>query len=100
MDNRHKHINGNRDLSPEEITLMNEIVVKGEELEALCDKVKAYLIKQRVEATKSDPEEICDCPERDRIDRADPQHWLSWGRSSAQASLMYLTRAVAQPSNF
>lgn len=100
MENQHKHIKGYRELTADEIALMNEIKAMGEQLEALCDKVKAHLIQQRDEATKDDPEEIAGCPERDRIDRADPHHWESWGRSSAQATLMYLTRAVAQPTTF
>lgn len=41
MDNQHKHIKGYRDLSPEEIALMNEIKALGEQMGALVAKLRA-----------------------------------------------------------
>jgi len=41
MDNQHKQIKGYRDLSQEEIDLMNEIKAKGAELGELVEKLRA-----------------------------------------------------------
>lgn len=93
MDNQHQKITGYRDLTQEEIDLMNEIKALGPALEAICDKVKAHIDKQQQAAAN-------DAAEFERLNRANPELWESWGRGSAQTVLMYLTRAVAQPSSF
>lgn len=74
MDNQHKKIKGYRDLSQQEIDLMNEIKQKGEEIGALVDKLRS-------------------APDLD-------QRWVSIGATDMQTALMALVRAVAQPSTF
>lgn len=74
MDNQHKKIKGYRDLSQEEINLMNEIKAKGAELGELVAKL---------ENTSS-------------LD----QRWVNIGATDLQAGLMALTRSVAQPTTF
>ena len=75
MDNQHRQIKGYRELSAEEIALMNEIKTKGAELGELVQKL------------------------RDQTDHID-QRWVSIGAADLQTGLMALTRAVAQPTFF
>jgi hypothetical protein len=75
MDNQHRQIKGYRELSAEEIALMNEIKTKGAELGELVQKL------------------------RDQTDHID-QRWVSIGATDLQTGLMALTRAVAQPTFF
>ena len=99
MENQHRKINGYRELSQEEIDLMNEIKSFGPLLEQLCDKVRKHIDTQYEKAYGSEPSEA-DVEEVSRLVTADPLHWENWGRSTAQTVLMYLTRAVAQPTFF
>lgn len=74
MDNQHRQIKGYRELSQEEIDLMNEIKTKGAELGELVDKLrKAEGLDQR---------------------------WVSIGATDFQTGLMALTRSVAKPEFF
>ena len=75
MDNQHRQIKGYRELSAEEIALMNEIKTKGAELGELVQKLRY---------------------QTDHID----QRWVSVGATDLQTGLMALTRAVAQPTFF
>jgi hypothetical protein len=74
MDNQHKKIKGYRDLTQQEIDLMNEIKTKGAELGELVAKLK----------------------ETPNLD----QRWVSIGATDFQTGLMALTRSVAQPTFF
>jgi len=81
MDNQHKLIKGYRDLSQEEIDLMNE----GKELSAKVgewiDKLeKAYFAI----AIEQEP---------------DP-HWLAIGKTDLQKGFMAVIRSIAKPSTF
>lgn len=74
MENQHRQIKGYRELSAEEIALMNEIKEKGAELEQLVQKL--------------------------RVTPMLDQRWVSIGATDLQTGLMALTRAVAKPSTF
>ncbi|MHA3082143.1 Acb2/Tad1 domain-containing protein [Acinetobacter sp. ANC 5383] len=74
MKDQHTKIKGYRDLSQEEIDLMNEIKAKGVELGELVAKLRAT----------------------DGLD----QRWVSIGATDLQTGLMALTRGVAQPTSF
>lgn len=74
MENQHRHIKGYRDLTEEEIALMNEIKSKGAELEQLVYRLR-------------------NAPNLD-------QRWISIGVTDLQTGLMALTRGVAQPTSF
>ena len=74
MDNQHQQIKGYRDLSQEEIDMMNRIKQKGVELEQLVAIMK--------ECAGVDP------------------RWLSIGVTDLQKGLMALTRAIARPTSF
>lgn len=74
MENQHRQITGYRDLTADEIALMNRIKEHGAELEQLV----AYL----------------------RDLRGADQRWVSIGQTDLQTGLMALTRAVARPESF
>ena len=74
MDNQHKKIKGYRDLSQEEIDLMNEIKIKGAELGSVIEKL------EQLESTD--------------------KRWVSIGKTELQKGLMSLTRSVAKPDFF
>lgn len=73
MDNQHRKILGYRELSQEEIDLMNIIKKEGIALDDLVLRLQS-----------------APCDER----------WVSIGTTHLQQGLMALTRAVAQPNFF
>jgi len=79
MDNQHKHIKGYRDLSQDEIDLMNEIKVKAEECGELCARLK--------EMTRPNPTPL-------------DGRWVAIGTTHLQEGFMALVRSVAQPTTF
>lgn len=88
MENQHKHIKGYRDLSAEEIALMNEIKEHGEKSRELLAKVYAMLPAQNWEAGQEPTE-------------ADhPLYWWRYADGAFRTGCMYLVRAVAQPQSF
>ncbi len=95
MDNQHRSIKGYRELTQLEIDLMNEIKTKGQELEALSQKVFDHIQCQMQSANELGLQE-----EITRLDEANPLIWFYDGTSSLQKGLMFLTRSVAQPTSF
>lgn len=99
MDNQHKKISGCRDLSQEEIDLMNEIKAQGLALDKLVGKVLSHITDQYEHAGQlalatNDRSEI------HRLEAAQPDEWLRDARRKLQIAMMELTRAVAQPGGF
>lgn len=74
MDNQHKHIKGYRDLSAEEIALMNEAKAMAEQVGALVEKIAST---QGVDG-----------------------RWVSIGKTDLQKGFMSLIRGIAQPTTF
>lgn len=74
MDNQHRKISGYRELSQDEINLMNEIKAQGVVLGDLVAKLRASA----------------------ELD----QRWVSIGATDLQTGLMALTRGVAKPTFF
>jgi hypothetical protein len=74
MDNQHKLIKGYRDLSAEEIQLMNE-----------CKELSAK-VGELVEKLKATP----------NLD----QRWISIGTTDLQKGFMSIIRGIAQPTTF
>jgi hypothetical protein len=99
MDNQHRKIAGYRELSQAEIDLMNEIKALGPQLQAMAEKIDWYLAQQRGHAEHMAAHEN-DVVELGRLQAANPGFWAGSGRSSAQAALMFWTRAIAQPTFF
>lgn len=75
MENQHRHIAGYRELSADEIALMNEI-------KALERKVKRCV--QRLREKVNDPPD---------------QRWVSIGATHMDEGFMALTRSIARPQN-
>lgn len=95
MENQHRKITGYRELSQEEIDLMNQIKAIGSKLDELVTEVFAHLAVQRDDANaKNDEAEI------HRITASEASRWVSIARTDFQTGLMALTRAVAQPTTF
>lgn len=74
MENQHRKIKGYRELTQEEINLMNEVKVKGAELGELIEKLE-------------------NLPETDK-------RWLEIGKTNIQQGLMATTRAITKPEFF
>lgn len=74
MDNQHRQIKGYRELSAEEIAMMNKI----KEMSATVGELVEQL----------------------RISSAVNQRWVSIGATDLQQGFMALTRAVAKPDFF
>lgn len=74
MENQHKKIKGYRDLSQEEIDLMNEAKELAEKVGTLVEKMKGL-------------------PGND-------QRWISTGDTDLQKGFMCIIRGVAQPTTF
>jgi hypothetical protein len=74
MENQHRLIKGYRDLTQDEISLMNEIKEQGKQLGDLVATLKQM-------------------PDLN-------QRWVSIGATDLQTGLMALTRAVARPETF
>jgi hypothetical protein len=81
LDNQHRKISGYRELSQEEIDLMNRIKAFGPELQKLCSDLEAYIHN------------------REDFDGSS-LNWMQEGRLSLQKGLMFLTRSVANPTFF
>ena len=95
MENQHRKIKGYRELTQEEIDLMNEIKEMGEKLEQLTDKVDHYLTDQLNTAELNE-----DTSMADRVDRSYALNFAFDGKMSFKKGLMFLTRAIAQPESF
>lgn len=85
MENQHRKITGYRELSQDEIDLMNEIKAHGHDLADLITKVQ---------------ENIAEANKTFGIGDAEPYRWAAIARTDFQTGLMALTRAVARPEFF
>lgn len=74
VDNQHRKITGYRDLTEDEIALMNLCKGKAEELRELCELIG----------------------KSDNVD----QRWLAIARTDLQKGFMSLIRSVARPETF
>jgi hypothetical protein len=74
MENQHREIKGYRDLTPEEIALMNDAKGKSEDIGKLIEVLRAT----------------------PGID----QRWLSIAQTDLQKGFMALVRSIARPTTF
>lgn len=103
MENQHRKIKGYRELTQAEIDLMNEIKLKGAELEDLLIKAASHVQRQKDAAQTAQPgEPLTDAQhtELDRLFAAQPDKWIEISATHFQEGLMALTRAIAQPTFF
>lgn len=84
-------ITGYRNLTVDEIGLMNKIKARGADIEAMLLQVREHLAQQRACADDIDIARIKAC---------EPERWAAMARTDFQTALMALTRAVAQPTSF
>lgn len=99
MENQHRKISGYRELSQEEIDLMNEIKTFGPQFQALLEKIDAHHARQEAAAYGVNPMEA-DPAEVNRLLGAQPKRWKAIAATHLQEGLMALTRSVAQPTFF
>lgn len=101
MDNQHRQIKGYRELSQEEIDLMNRVKAFGPELHKLVEDINTHISAQYVKSFEGlVPTPEGGTPEEDRLENANPCAWMEEGRVALQKGLMFLTRAIAQPGFF
>jgi hypothetical protein len=74
VENQHQKIKGYRDLTEDEISLMNEVKGEAEIIGKLCDTLN----------------------EHPSIDK----RWLAIAKTDLQKGFMALVRAIAQPTTF
>ncbi len=94
MENQHRKIKGYRELSQEEIDLMNRIKAKGAELLALQAELDMKLSDYQNYLMLS----VGDGGEPERFQAAEPFRWSAIGKTDIQTGIMALVRAVAQPA--
>lgn len=87
MDNQHKQIKGYRDLSQEEIDLMNKIKSLAVQVGELVAEVEAITDRAYFNAEESNGE-------------AEACSWAFSARKDLQLGFMQLTRAIAKPTTF
>jgi SMC interacting uncharacterized protein involved in chromosome segregation len=98
MENQHRKISGYRELSQEEIDLMNEIKALGPQIETVIKKVKKHHLIQRKRISGMAVDQLT--AEVDRLELATPELFLALAKTDMQTGLMYMTRSVAQPTFF
>ena len=98
MENQHRKITGYRELSQEEIDLMNRIKAKGVELLELQYELNQMLHTQADQKSLNAAANTSDYAEFDRFMSAEPLRWAEIGKTDIQTGIMALVRAVAQPA--
>jgi len=94
MENQAKLIKGYRDLTEQEIDLMNRIKEQGEKLGELVAELQA--------SHKAEAEALQVTPDFSDVMQGhiDARRWTSIGQTHLQQGLMALVRAVGRPTNF
>ena len=100
MKNQHQKIKGYRDLSQQEIDLMNEIKAIGPQVQAVIEKAQKHISNQRYNCKCDAGQQVHDLDEWDRLESATPERFAAMAKTDFQTGLMYLTRAVTQPTSF
>ena len=85
MENQHRRIAGYRELCKEEIDLMNEIKIKGEEISMLFDKVYVHLNAQALAARALEDKAKFEF-EAERLGYAAPGNWAYEARHEMQTA--------------
>lgn len=98
MDNQHKLITGYRDLTEDEVALMNEVKAKAAEVGVLVERLRGRLPAFKIEG---DPVQVGDQTLIAVSDEAyETDRWMTIGQDHLQQGFMALTRAVARPTTF
>ncbi|EPH0970650.1 TPA: hypothetical protein ACGJRU_005826 [Pseudomonas aeruginosa] len=105
MDNQHRKIAGYRELTQDDIDLMNRVKAVGAELlalqAALAGRLGTDLEVKQAAATASklapEHESSPECVELRRFLAAEPLRWAAIAKTDIQTGVMALVRAIAQP---
>ncbi|EGT97401.1 MULTISPECIES: Acb2/Tad1 domain-containing protein [Acinetobacter calcoaceticus/baumannii complex] len=100
MDNQHRKINTYRELTQEEVDLMNEIKALGPQIQSIIEKVQSHVSTQRYNCKCDAGQQVHNVDEWDRLEAATPERFAAMAKTEFQTGLMYLVRAVAQPTGF
>lgn len=93
VDNQHRKIAGYRDLSQEDIDLINAITAHEQAALGLVATVQARLAA--TESSKLNPTHAADMA---RFAIAEPKRWAAVSKTHIQEGASALVRAVAQPT--
>ena len=94
MDNQHRLISSYRDLSAEEIALINKIKAAERELLCLIEEVQEHITGQvQAYSMVNDTEAIL------RVHATNAYEWHAKAKSEIETGFMALVRSVAQPYN-
>lgn len=96
MDNQHKKIKGYRDLSQEEVDLMNRIKAHGEKTGELVNELLA-LRNRQWGSLSGDEKDSCGLT-NEQI--SESRRAILLAKSELQTGQMWLVRAVALPDSF
>lgn len=96
MENQHRLIKTNRELSQEEIDLINQIKAMEKQCLALVNKVQGHLADTYNELDQARRTGSC-VEEFNRFNAADPHRWSNIARTDIQTGFMALVRSVVQP---
>ena len=99
MDNQHKLIAGYRDLTEDEIALMNEVKAKAEEVGQLVEKLREKLapVEADMAPVQVGGETVMAVV---GFESFETDRWMTIGQDHLQQGFMALTRAVARPTTF
>jgi len=98
VDNQHRKINTYRELTQEEVDLMNEIKALGPQIQSIIEKVQSHVSTQRYNCKCDAGQQVHNVDEWDRLEAATPERFAAMAKTEFQTGLMYLVRAVAQPT--
>lgn len=90
MENQHRKISGYRDLTQEELDLMNEAKALEAQCLAFANKVNDRIDDQ---CDVSDAEYV-------RVHDASAHRWLAIGKTDIETGFMALVRSIAQPQPY
>lgn len=86
MDNQHRKISGYRELTQQEIDLINKIKAAGTLLEQIIEEVEQTNLSTAIGSVLSE--------------KSEPEMWAHQAKINLKIGLMALTRAVAKPTSF
>lgn len=92
MENQHRHIQGYRELSEEEIAGMNRIKEMSAGVGELCISLR--------EAFQSRMQPNAQSTVVERAEYAEALRWLEAGELQLQQGFMAITRSIARPTTF
>nr|WP_274620868.1 MULTISPECIES: hypothetical protein [Acinetobacter calcoaceticus/baumannii complex] len=80
--------------------MMNEIKALGPQIQSIIEKVQSHVSTQRYNCKCDAGQQVHNVDEWDRLEAATPERFAAMAKTEFQTGLMYLVRAVAQPTGF